>query len=857
MQITVREVGYTVYARLEETLRAWVRERLLNFGTEWQSRIPKGVWDKVLDRSSISSFDKIDEPGELLEETDLPDIVEIVCYKNGFATFSSHANITQDIFQKRIQTIYEIRNKIAHIKKSFTTLDLNLLIDIINELMPLIDEHASEVKETIETVKHNPSKVKVAIPASFFIYEDAAKSWPNNLQELDYNSDGGFVGRKEEFKKIATLLTSDLDRVITIAGAGGVGKTALAHRVCTSLLEKEKPPFDALIWISAKDDRLTLTGIESIDPMIRSYEEVLNSILDVCGWSNEIDSKIEKKEELVELILKTTINGILLVVDNLETIKDDRILEFIKDIPRPNKVLITSRIGLGEVERRYSLKELNKVDAITLIRTLARDKGINSLAKLPDELLYKYAQQMSCYPLVIKWVIGQVALGKDLDLLVQTISSTSGDIAKFCFEFIYDQVLHENARIVLCCLAASDTPLTRGILTHISGLKTEDLDEAVRLLVLASLVISEPRKGDGDTVITVYSLLPLTYAYLKSKLQSNPDLWRTIQDRMSVIGRQIEEAEKASIHYKYALQDLGATTDEERIAASWANTAYQLFQAGNYVGAIERFKRAVEIAPNFSRLYRNWATVESAMGYQSSANELMTKATKLSPSDPSLWLTWGNLERRQSHFEQARTYLRKALALSPNDGVILAALAEVEKWRSNYAEADQLFRKALSATPESIGGRHEVITLTSSADNLCRWADQLHKNAQNEAAFVKATEAFEQINRASSVESRDARVLETKRDIAFQTALIISEIRDINDALPFFDKAIIVRPTKFKDKKLSIISCYYAAQKLAASGRIDEAKKYFLAGEKIYWRDKDLREKYRERYERLRTKLSR
>ena len=251
MQITSREIGYTIYSRLEESLRSWVREGLINYGPSWQARVPKGIWDKAIERSRSLSAENIDDPGELLEETDLPDILEVVCYKNAFSYFCDFGGMTQDIFQKRILTIYEIRNKIAHVKTSFTTFDLNLLLDIADELLPVIGEHASEVKGTIDLIKHNPGGISVKIPREFFIYEDPARAWPSNLPELDYNSDGGFVGRKEELKKIAALLTSDLDRVITIAGAGGVGKTALAHRICASLLDRDVTPFDALIWISA------------------------------------------------------------------------------------------------------------------------------------------------------------------------------------------------------------------------------------------------------------------------------------------------------------------------------------------------------------------------------------------------------------------------------------------------------------------------------------------------------------------------------------------------------------------------------------------------------------------------------
>ena len=352
-----------------------------------------------------------------------------------------------------------------------------------------------------------------------YLDEEPVTACLNNMPASDYDPDGGFIGRKNDFKRLKLLVLGDLDRVITVSGAGGVGKTALAHKFCSSLLEKSPSPFDAVIWISAKEEKLTLTGIVPIEPLIRNYDEMIDSILDVYGF--EIGEDLPKRQEYIELVLRATDKGFLLVVDNLETIRDERIIKFIKDIPRPNKVLITSRMGLGEVERRYPLRELSRSDAIALLRAVAREKGVDSLVRLPDNVLHKYAQKMSSYPLVIKWVVGQVALGKDINQLVASLASMSGDIASFCFDHIYDCLLTDDARMVLCCLAASDVPLTRGVLTHVSGLQTEKLDRALRNLALASLVIPEQEKDQDDSIITRYSLLPLTLGYLKGKLQSH------------------------------------------------------------------------------------------------------------------------------------------------------------------------------------------------------------------------------------------------------------------------------------------------------------------------------------------------
>ena len=327
----------------------------------------------------------------------------------------------------------------------------------------MLTKFSDDLPEVIDCVKTAPEKVVVKIPPNFYTFEDTmAVGYVNNLPTPDYDPDGGFVGRKDDLRRIEDLVFSDLYRVVTIAGAGGVGKTALSQRFCQGILSRKSMPFSAVVWVSAKEERLSLTGIEPIEPTFRTYEGFIDSILETYGWVDSLAADIKKREEDVEIILRAGDKGILLVVDNLETIRDERIIEFIKAFPPPSKILITSRSGLGEVEKRYHLKELTTNDAIVLLRIVAKEKGANDLAKLPDAVLSNYVDRMFRYPLAIKWVVGQVALGKYPDVAIGNLTSSEGDVAKFCFEHIFNDLLSENGRMTLYALAAYDRPLDKG-----------------------------------------------------------------------------------------------------------------------------------------------------------------------------------------------------------------------------------------------------------------------------------------------------------------------------------------------------------------------------------------------------------
>ncbi|MBA7597491.1 hypothetical protein ES703_04494 [subsurface metagenome] len=857
MEITRKDIGYTIYSRLEEAIRFWLRDKLLNlFGSEWRSHIPKGLWERAMDELSLSSPEKIEDPLNVLDETEIPDLGQIVCYDKG-KSYSSYvpSGMKQSEFLDNIMRIYRIRIKIAHVKQNFSALDLDMLIEIAEKMIPVIGNFSNELQATIACIKNNPEKVLIKVPQGFLVYdEEPLFAYINNLPSADYVTDGGFVGRKEDLAKIDSLLSSDLYRVVTVTGAGGVGKTALAHKYCQDLMRSRTFPFDAMVWVSAKEEKLSITGIEPIEPTFRTYEDFLNSILETFGWYDDINKPLPEKEESVEVILRVGNKGILLVVDNLETIQDERVIELIKTFPPPNKILITSRLGLGEVERRYNLKEMDTKDAIILLRTVAREKGAQSLAMLPDETLSTYVEKMFKYPLAIKWVVGQIATGKPIDTAICDLTSSEGDVAKFCFEYIFDSLLGDEARTVLYSLAMYDKPLGRGVLAHITELETEQLDRVLRELIIASLIVSNQDTSQEGSIETRYELLPLTTNYIQSKLASLPELHRTITHRAELVRSLIEEADRAGKQYRFSLRDMGAQTEEEKVAATWAITAHQKHQAGDYNGAVDGFRRASEISPNFPAVYRNWAIMESDAGFYERADELMRKATNLDKEDPRLWFVWGNIEKRRGRYERASTHLRKALALSPEDAHIMGALAEVEKRRNNFEDADKLLRTALkskSVTPLQ-KRRHEIICYTSLADNLRRWVERLAKGRfPNEEILAKLSEAYKLATKAIEIDANDHPAQDTFREINLEFANHLKRTKGFKVARAYYERAIVKNPQRSKEKKTTVPSCYAIATALIEEGQLEEAKKYHFLG----WKSLLEHDNYYVRYKTLATEF--
>ena len=141
------------------------------------------------------------------------------------------------------------------------------------------------------------------------------------------------------------------------------------------------------------------------------FVEIQNAIQNTSEMLNEtqkevvIDNNITPKENIINFMknFKT-----LLVIDNLETINDNSIDEFIKSVPKESNILITSRTGLGELEYRYNLSGMNQNDGIRYFRELSKYYGLDihkrndkTIEKLVKEILYSN-------PLSIKWYINGI-----------------------------------------------------------------------------------------------------------------------------------------------------------------------------------------------------------------------------------------------------------------------------------------------------------------------------------------------------------------------------------------------------------------------------------------------------------------
>lgn len=346
------------------------------------------------------------------------------------------------------------------------------------------------------------SAEKLALPPPVLIH--------HNLPQRDY---GQFVGRTAELAQVARILRPyphSQYPIVTIDGVGGIGKSALAleiaHRYLQGFMQiPAEERFEAIIWVSAKQTMLTAEGIKRRRQPIETLDDIYATIAITLEQMDINQAQPSAQEQLVRQAL--TRQRTLLIVDNLETVDDEAVLTFLREIPAPTKVIVTTRHRL-DVAYPVRLVGMPWEEASQLITQEARKRGVR-LQTNEKQRLY---DRTGGVPLAIVWSVAQMGYGYGIQAVLHRLGEPTSDLVRFCFENALTHIQGQPAHALLMALSLFTPDGGREALGVVADLPVLDRDEGLVKLEKLSLVNKTEDR---------FSFLPVTRVFAAAELEKD------------------------------------------------------------------------------------------------------------------------------------------------------------------------------------------------------------------------------------------------------------------------------------------------------------------------------------------------
>ena len=582
-----------------------------------ENAVKRRTADLRMDTAGASVLDT-----DLLPYIDFADISKILHNKISPLLQSENKWITETADQ--LSHLAPTRNRVCH-SRPLEPDDLAKLVEFARRLQsPDSPFRFPAIGSTLARLEHEPTYV-LTLQIPQFWNEDRNKVH-NNLPVPEFD-ETGFLGRTADRTQLLKLIRSHYP-VVTIIGEGGIGKTALALRCLYDIIDDKNCPFDAVVWISLKTSALTQAGVKTIS----------GSITETLGLFSEVAlqlgvPKTDKPKSEAELIQEVAeyldLYKILIAIDNLETLSTGALRELLLRVPNHSKVLLTSRVGVGEFEARYPLQPLEEKTSTALFRAFARVLGSAQLSKFDEGQIKGYCRRLFHNPLLIKWFVAGVSLGAQPSALLSMDSSEFSSALAFCFENLFDR-FGKNERLVIDCLSCARKPLTSAELRFLAPELTDLETETALSALHHSSIVSRSKTLHDDFE---YSLSESAQKFIASKAPPSPELYKNIQAKLRELRIILSKESILEARYEYDPHFVRTGSGrDERIAATYLRRALDSLHRGDSDQARSSVQDARRLAPNSAEAWRISGLIEEKSQEFYQATECYELAIQLDPN---------------------------------------------------------------------------------------------------------------------------------------------------------------------------------------------------------------------------------
>lgn len=622
-----------------------------------------------------------------------------------------------------------------------------------------------------------------------------------------------FVDRDEEFKRVLGLLVPGA--IVTIGGAAGIGKSALATEVSRRLAPGDEPPTqfpDGILWYSA-----ARSGAAADDFFVDAVCEHI-----VRSFGTEIMSS--PREEATRLL---TGKRLLMILDGLDEIIGIDELTTLVAMGDQWSVLITTRHPEQISGFQHSILSLEPLPERFAVELLAELLGSTDHSR---QDLSRLAQTVEHSPLALQMASRLLAQGAFTPHTLSALLEESGiDPVELLLRQILDYVSNPDARAIMTVMGwLAPEPVHLSLLATALDIAMEQLADAVTELVDRRLIIIQSDDRIALANIQLHAMSDLKSADSAMLLER---LAGALADRFEKLTGQGPEGLAAldadRLHLLSVLSHC-ATADLWSAILRLAQAALNYLTLGGYVtDRATTLSKGVEAAIALSdvaaeiAMHTDLGTALYALGQQEKAmheqrlaleSAIMIddkRAQSAALNNLGILLDGlGEVEEAESSFTQA-----VALATAVNDlaarSRALTNLGQLYETRENYAQALRYYEEALQAAQEVKDQKAEAI-LWGNRGNLY-------------LAMSRLDAAVESYNQAI-VLARSLGDLRTESAYIGNLGSVYHQQGQYTEALQHFSEALHVAESA-GDNRLRGNSLFNLATVYDAMGRVTDAIK--------------------------------
>ncbi|MFD8501229.1 NB-ARC domain-containing protein [Streptomyces sp. NPDC059687] len=572
-----------------------------------------------------------------------------------------------------LQKLVPVRNRVAH-TRPLDFDDLPTVLDVVKHFSRSPEIDTPRCDQVLADLDRDPSFV-LGLEIRFSdVPADSTKR--HNLPIPDFD-ETGFIGRKSVVRSLIKTLRGPYP-VISLVGDGGIGKTSLALKAAYEILDAPDNPFDAVVWTTARNALLTAGEIMRIQGAVKDSLGMLRLA------AEELAGRSAAEDPMAEVLEYMHHFKVLLILDNLETVLDAKLREFLKELPNGSKVLITSRIGIGALENPIRVEPLEKGEAVNLLHSLAKIRNVKSLQGLSPTVVDNIIERTSAHPLYIKWFVSVVQSGRRPEDALN-----SGLLLDYCMSNVYNYI-SETGRLVLRSMQTLAGTHNQAELAYLNELDVKQLQAAILELITTNFVLMRTASA-GNAVVTEYELSEFALSYLEKHHPVSEDEQRWLRERNASLfeyGEQITLKSKLDPYNANSLDIRGA---KDFSVAAKLLEALSLIYRGELAIAIEIIRDAQELAPDYHECYRLEAMARTASHNLHGANSSFEKALELNSESSALhWFYAQFLIKDFGQPQAGLKYLQRAAGIDPSSSTIKIEITKTHQLLGN----DELAREA-------------------------------------------------------------------------------------------------------------------------------------------------------------------